>query len=163
MSSNSIPTMAGFGWSPIAPYVAMEVGEDGWCVRNAVCKLLGWERDSEEWGRFVEGPKGMDLIRLAIHLGLTVFEVGAPGVGTELSHRAAHPGAALFAFPKSGRSHTEYVPDVRWLLRYWPTPDGFPNRQSPLNTGWLLGPEHMVRGPVLGAVLIDERKEPRAA
>lgn len=68
--------MDGFEWSPAAPYVATEPGEDGWCLRDAFCELLRWARGSAEWSRFtVEGTGGQDVSRLAEHLGLTVFDV----------------------------------------------------------------------------------------
>jgi hypothetical protein len=55
LTIDETPTMAGFKWSATPPYVPTVPGEDGWCVRDAVSKLLGWERDSEEWSRFIEG------------------------------------------------------------------------------------------------------------
>jgi hypothetical protein len=60
--------------------------------------------------------------------------------------------------------HVVYVHDLRWLLHHWPTVGGLPARpeERPLwSFGWPLGQEHMLRGPVLGAVLIDEREPPR--
>jgi hypothetical protein len=158
---DSTLTLEGFKWYPTPRFVPTQPGENGSCVRDAFCQLLGWDRDSENWRRFIEAPKGTDLIRLSLHLGLTVFEVGAPGAWDELARRAAHPGVASFVFPKYWKSHTAYVPDVRWLLRYWPTPDGLPNRRPPANTGWPLGPEHMSLGPRLLAVIIDEREPSR--
>jgi hypothetical protein len=91
------PTMDGFKWSPSAPYVPAEPGEDGWCVRDAFCELLRWTPGSAEWSRFIEGPAGQDMPRLAGHLGLTVFEI--PGDWNDLIERATHPGIALFEFP----------------------------------------------------------------
>ena len=155
------PTMGGFEWSDTQPYVPTVPGDNGWCVRDAVCQLFGWPPGSENWSAFIEGPHGEDTAQLAAHLGLTLFDLCARGTYDELSHRAAHPGVALFGFDKVGMSHAVYVPDVRWLLRYWPTPDGRPNPQPPRTTGWPLGPEHMAHGPVLFAVLIDEREPPR--
>jgi hypothetical protein len=151
--------MAGFEWPETPPYVPTVPGENGWCVRDALCQLFGWEDGSEEWRRFIEAPEGPDTPRLAEHLGLTVLLV--PPDWTELDRRAAHPGVALFDFPNYKMSHVVYVPDVQWLLRYWPTPDGLPNGTPPRNTGWPLGPEHMARRPVLRAVLIDEEQPPR--
>lgn len=153
--------MVGFAWSPTPDFAATIPGEDGWCVRDAFSQLFGWVPGSGNWKEFIREPKGTDLIRLALHLGLTVFEVGAPGSWDQLSRRAAHPGVASFVFPRFGKSHSAYVPDVRWLPRYWPTTDGRPCRQPPCDTGWPLGPEHMARGPRLLAVLVDERRPPR--
>ena len=159
MSVGSIPTMEGFEWSRSPGFVPAEPGEDGWCLRDAICLLFGWERDSEEWQQFREWPAGQDTPRLVEHLGLTIFRV--PEDWDELHRNAAHPGVAYFTFPKVGKAHTVYVPDIRVLLRWWPTSDGRPCRQPPRSTGWPLGPQHMARGPVLGAVLVDERESPR--
>jgi len=155
--------MAGFEWSETPPYVPTVSGDNGWCVRDAVCQLFGWPPGSENWSAFIEGPQGEDTTRLADHLGLTLFDLTAPGAYDELSHRAAHPGVALFGFDEVDISHVVCVPDVRWLLRYWPTPDGRPNRKTALSTGWPLGPQHMAHGPVLFALIIDERESPRKA
>ena len=94
MNIANTPSVQGFKWSPAPGFVPTVPGEDGWCMRDAVCQLFGWRPGSEEWLRFIEAPTGRDLIRLARHLGLTVFEVGAPGSWDELSHHAAHPGVA---------------------------------------------------------------------
>ena len=162
MAIAGTPSVQGFEWSPTPGLVPAVPGENGWCMRDAVCQLFGWRPGSEEWLRFIEAPTGRDLIRLAMHLGLTVFEVGAPGSWDELSHRAAHPGVAMFFFPGTWRAHTAYVPDAQWLLRYWPAPDGRPNRQPPRDTGWPLDKRYMDRSPVLFAVFIDERRPPRS-
>jgi hypothetical protein len=160
--ASSTPTMAGFDWSGASVDVPMEAGEDGWCLRDAICQLFGWNISSENRSLFVRWPKGTDDIRLTMYLGLTVFEVSHEHWDVLVS-RAAHPGVARFIFPAYGKAHTVYVPDVRLLLRWWPTPDGRPSSQPSRRTGWPLGPEHMKRGPLLGAVLIDEREPPRAA
>ena len=75
VSIGGVPTMDGFEWSPALPYIPMEPGEDGWCVRNAFCALFGWTPDSDEWWRFREGPVGRDVARLAERLGLTEFQI----------------------------------------------------------------------------------------
>ena len=155
-------TMAGFEWSETPPYVPTVPGDNGWCVRDVVCQLFGWPPGSENWSAFIEGPQGEDTARLADHLGLTLLDLTAPGAYDEPSHHPAHPGVALFGLDKVGMSHVAYVADARWLLRYWPTPDGRPNRKPALSTGWPLGPQHMAHGPVLFAVIIDERESPRA-
>ena len=111
MSNNSTPTMAGFAWSGTPVYVPAEAGEDGWCMRDAVCKLFGWDVGSEEWSRFIEGPQGKDTLRLVEHLGLTLFSI--PEDWDELILRSAHPGVALFIFPTHQMSHVVYVPDVQ--------------------------------------------------
>ena len=80
MATVSPPTMEDFEWSPTVPYIRTVAGEDGWCMRDAVCRLLGWEPGSGEWLRFIEGPQGRDVPRLAEHLGLTELQV--PRTGT---------------------------------------------------------------------------------
>lgn len=161
MKSNGSPAMAGFEWSPTTPYLATEEGEDGWCMRDAVCQLFGWRPGSENWRRFIEGPQGKDAPRLAEHVGLTEFQV--PQDWNELIRRLAHPGVAVFDFHAYQKSHVVYVHDLRRLLHHWPACDGRPARPEdrPLWCyGWPLGREHMMRGPVLGAALIDERQPP---
>lgn len=74
------PTMVGFNWSSTPSQALTIPGDDGWCVRNAVCRLLGWQRDLEEGRAFIKWPEWTDVIKLAMHLGLTVFEIAAPGV-----------------------------------------------------------------------------------
>ena len=145
---------------PEEVYVS-ENDNDGWCVRDAICQLFDWEPGSKEWPRFIEAPDGPDTPRLAEHLGLTEFQV--PQNWYELLSSLAHPAVAIFDFHAHQKSHMVYVHDLRWLLHHWPTYDGLPARPGnrPLWCyGWPLGREHMVREPVLGAVLIDERQPP---
>jgi len=153
--------MDGFDWSPAPPFVPPEPGEDGWCVRDAICELLRWVRGSAEWSRFIQGPRGRDVPRLASHLGLTNFEF--PGDWNEFIKRMAHPGVAVFDFPAYEKSHAVYVHDVRWLAHHWPRPGRPPAspHQRPLRWfGWPLGPQHVVRRPELAGVLVDERQPP---
>jgi hypothetical protein len=161
---DSTPTVAGFEWSPTPGFVPTEPGEDGWCMRDAICQLFGWRPGSENWRLFVEAPQPQDTPRLAEHLGLACFQV--PPDFNELIGRLAHPGVAIFDFDHYKISHSVYVHDLRWLLHHWPTIDGLPAKPAdrPLwSYGWPLGPEHMSRRPVLGAVFIDEREPPRSA
>jgi hypothetical protein len=133
-------------------------------MRDAICQLFGWRPGSEERRLFVEAPVGKDTPRLAEHLGLACFQV--PQDWSELISRLAHPGAAIFDLHADQKSHVVYIDDLRWLLHHWPTIDGLPARPEdrPLWCyGWPLGREHMIRGPVFGAVLVDERQPPRAA
>lgn len=164
MTTSDAPTMVGFEWSPTLGFVPMAAGENGWCMRDAICQLFGWDLDSEERSRFIEGPAGKDTPRLAEHLGLTEFQI--PQDWNELIRHLAHPGVAIFDFHAYQVSHVVYVHDLRWLLHHWPAVDGLPANSvdRPLWAyGWPLGPEHMARGPVLGAMLIDEREPPRAS
>jgi hypothetical protein len=143
--------------------VATEPGEDGWCVRNAICKLFGWEPESDEWPRFIEAPAWQDMPRLAEHLGLTFFDF--PRDWANLIGRMAHPGVAVFGFPEYEKSHTVDVHDIQWLLHHWPTlggPPATPDERPLWKYGWPLGDQYLDRGPVLGAVIIDEREPPHA-
>ena len=165
MSTGSILTMAGFEWSATEAYVSHD-GGDGWCLRDAICQLFGWEPSSEEYSRFIEAPTGPDTTRLAEYLGLTAFNIDNPEDWNQLIQRYAHPGLAVFVFPEYDRSHTIYVPDVQWLLHHWPKNDGAPAEPEdhPLwSYGWPLGAEYMERGPELAAVFVDERQAPHAA
>jgi hypothetical protein len=155
--------MAGFEWSPTPAYVPTEEDEDGWCVRHAISELLRWEPGGEEWQQFIEGPGWPDTRRLAEHLGLTPFE--SPEDWNRLLTCLDHPGAAMFAFPKYEKSHVIYAHDIRWLLHHWPTPCGPPAEETSerhlVSYGWPLFPQYVERGPVLCAVIVDERQTPR--
>jgi hypothetical protein len=155
--------MDGFEWSPSVPFVPMELGEDGWCVRDAVCELFRWEPGSPEWCRFIEGPQGRDVPRLAEHIGLTTFEI--PQNWNDLIGRTAHPGIAVFDFHVYHKSHAIYVYNVEALIHHWPTAEGPPATASErwlFWYGWPLRRLHLERGPVLGAVLLDERNPPHS-
>lgn len=161
-----IPTMVGFEWSTAAAPDRAEAqdGSDGWCVRDAFCQLLGWAPHSAEWSRFIEWPNGADISRLVAHLGLTVFEIEIPEDWNEIIQRSAHPGVALFDLHDDRKSHVVYVHDVRWLLHHWPTPDGWPiapGSRKLRGFGWPLDQRYLARGPLLGAVIVDERQPPR--
>jgi hypothetical protein len=140
VTSDAATTMAGFQWSPTPGYVPAETGEDGWCMRDAVCQLFDWPPGSENWSQFVENPQGADTLRLADHLGLTCLQV--PQDWNELIARLDHPGVAIFDFHIYQKSHAIYVNDLRWLLHHWPTVDGKPAvpGDRPLRSfGWPLG------------------------
>jgi hypothetical protein len=163
--SGGEPTLDGFVWSPASLYVPTELGEDGWCVRDAFCALFGWAPGSDEWWRFREGPAGQDVARLAGYLGLTRFD--RPEGWDELFSRSAHPGIAWFVFPALRKGHTVYVPDVRLLVYHWATLDGLPSRETDkyrlFSHGWPLDSQHVMRVPELDAVIVDEREAPRPA
>lgn len=122
MSTPGIRSMVGFDWSPTPRYLPMKPGEDGWCMRDAICELSGWEPGSEEWYLFVEGPQGPDTPRLAEHLDLACFQV--PQDWKALIGRLTHPGAAIFDFPAYQKSHVVYVHDLQWLMHHWPDNHG---------------------------------------
>lgn len=164
MTADHRPTMAGFAWSPAPAYVPAELGEDAWCVRDAICELLLWEPGGREWRQFVEGPGWPDMRRLAEHLGLTPFEV--PEDWDKLLTCLDHPGVAMFAFADFTRPHVTYVPDIGWLRNHWPAPGGPPAEETSerrlVSYGWPLPPRHVERGPVLCAVIIDEYQPQRS-
>jgi hypothetical protein len=155
--------MDGFEWSPAPPFAPRQPGENGWCARDAYCALFGWSYGSPEWWRFGEGPAGQDVARLAERLGLTTFD--RPADWEELFRRSAHPGIAWFVFPAFRMAHMAYVPDIRILVYHWATLSGLPSQETNayrlFSYGWPLGPEHMVRGPELDTVLVDEREPSR--
>ena len=164
MATTDVPTMDGFVWSPAAPFVPEQEGENGWCMRDAVSRLIGWEPGSAEWSAFIENPAGWDIDRVAVHLGLPFF--GFPEDWNDLIGRSAHPGVALFFFPAYQRSHAVYVNDVQWLLHHWPVPNAGPARPEERRLrsyGWPLHREYLMRGPELDGVIIDERQPPHGA
>lgn len=76
--TETVPTMDGFQWSPGELPARRVPGGNGWCVRDAYCRLLRWPAESTEWSRFIEYPHQDDLLPLAKHLGVTVYDVGIP-------------------------------------------------------------------------------------
>lgn len=53
-------TMRGFTWLEEPPLEAsipagadIPVGAELWCVRDAICQLMGWPPDSEDHGAFI--------------------------------------------------------------------------------------------------------------
>jgi hypothetical protein len=74
-----VRSMVGFEWSPrMGQAPVFGTGEDGWCVRDAICELLGWEPGSDEWLRFEESVAGPDIPRLFNHLELRDLNPQAP-------------------------------------------------------------------------------------
>lgn len=148
--------MEGFEWAPAPPVVVPTPGGDGWCVRDAVCEMFGWQPGSAEWGRFVESPSGADVPRPCAHLGLELFVVSVPVQWNELITKLDHPGIAIFAFPSVRISHAVYVHHVHALLHHWPAP-GRVRNDLPF-AGWPLGYGHLRYGPVLDTVIVDTRR-----
>ena len=70
-------------------------------------------------------------------------------------------------FPAYRKGHTVYVPDVRLLVYHWAMLDGLPSRETDryglFSYGRPLGSQHVMRGPELDAVIVDEREAPRPA
>jgi hypothetical protein len=126
---DGVRSMAGFQWSPRTnPGRVFGPGEDGWCARDAICQLLGWPPGSDEWQRFVESPAGQDMPRLLRHLVLTDFDLEGAAEWNDLlalvERSGDLPAVAWYLMEQVGLAHMVYVPSVRWLLRYWPTPWG---------------------------------------
>jgi len=104
--------------------------------------------------RFIEYPHPDDLLPLARHLGVTVFDVGIPQHGNELIGKLDHPGIAIFNLPGAARGHAVYVHHVHALLHHWPT-SAAPRTDLP-TSGWPLGPEHLRYNPKLFWIIVDE-------
>ena len=159
--SQTVTTMDGFRWSrPAGPSPDPVPGSDGWCGRDSYCRLLGWPPDSPEWYQFVEYPNPDDMLPLAQHLGMTVFDVGIPEHWNKLIGELDHPGIATFELPGASMGHAVYVHHVRALLHHWPTFGGFP-RADLLSFGWPLRSEHLRYNPRLFWVIVDERQLPQ--
>lgn len=92
--TQAAPTMAGFRWSPRELPASPVPGSNGWCVRDAYCELLRWPAGSAEWSRFIEYPHQDDLLPLARHLGVKVYDVGIAQHWNELIGKLDHPGIA---------------------------------------------------------------------
>lgn len=113
--------------------------QDGWCVRNAVCELMGWGLGSPEFLAFHEELSRDDADRLFDHLGLVRFEFdGDDREGALEAYKSSfdHPGLAMWACPAAEMSHCTYQPH--------------------LQHGQRLGPEHLAMGEwVLFEVVAD--------
>lgn len=152
--------MAGFQWSPRDLPASPVPGSDGWCVRNAYCDLLRWPAGSAEWSRFIESPHPDDLLPLARHLGVTVYDVGVAEHWNALIGKLDHPGIAVFDIPAAAIGHAVCVPHVHALLHHWPEFGGHPRPDLP-TFGWPLGPEHLRHNPKVFWVIVDERQPAR--
>lgn len=151
--------MTGFQWSPRGLPASPVPGSDGWCVRDAYCELLRWPAGSEEWSRFIEYPHQDDLLPLARHLGVSVYDVGIAWHWNELVSKLEHPGVAMFDIPAVAIGHAVYVPSVHALLHHWNF-GGHPRTGLP-TFGWPLGPGHLQYNPRLFWVIVDERQPAR--
>lgn len=77
-----------------------------YCVRKALCLMMGWPPGSEEWYSFPPGPPGTDLLRLVTE---------RPELGLELHAKGDHvPGkvrgivVGKVPGPKGPVDHAEY-------------------------------------------------------
>jgi hypothetical protein len=110
--------MRGFTWLEQPPPVgAIPAGAELWCVRDAICQLMGWQPGSEDHGAFIQLVGRQNIHRLAAHLGLTVFDGDN---AAEFTYEVlAHPGAVIYAFEVPGvpdsdpLAHMIYFPDLR--------------------------------------------------
>jgi hypothetical protein len=75
-------------------------------------QLLRWSAGSAEWSRFVEYPHQSDLLPLAWHLGVTVYDVGIAKHWNELISKLDPPGIAMFDIPTVAIGHAVYVHHV---------------------------------------------------
>jgi hypothetical protein len=68
--------MCGFQWSPTRTAPSpMSPGDNGYCLRDAMCTLMDWQVDSEAWASFPEWPNAGDVPRLAEHLELRFIDI----------------------------------------------------------------------------------------
>lgn len=106
--------MADFAWSPATISPAMRrLPGDLYCVRDAICTLMGWQPFSEEWCRFVEAPSAADVDRLIVHLGLDWCDPDREP--EKFVQFLDHPGIAVYAFHRQRISHQMYQPHIRHL------------------------------------------------
>jgi hypothetical protein len=141
--------MRGFTWLEEPQLdVPIPAGAGLWCVRDAICQLIGWPPGSEDHGLFIQLPGTQNIRRLATHLGLTMIDRDN---AAELTPEVlAHPGAVEYVLEIPGvpdsdaLSHMIYVPDLREVL----------------NQG--LTPEYDEYEPSLASVLVDMTHPPSA-
>jgi hypothetical protein len=157
--TKAAPTMADFRWSPRELPARPVPDSNGWCVRDAYCELLCWPAGSAEWSRFIEYPSPDDLLPLARHLGVSVYDVGIAQHWNGLIGKLDHPGIAMFDIPAAAIGHAVYVPHVHALLHHWDF-GGSPRTDLP-TFGWPLDPRHLQYNPKLFWVIVDERQPVR--
>jgi hypothetical protein len=74
--------LSGFIWSKGLDTTGIPEAQK-YCLRNALCLLMRWGPDSDEWRSFQPGPPETDLKRLVQEkpgLGLRLHEEGDPDV-----------------------------------------------------------------------------------
>ena len=110
------------------------------CVRDAYCELLRWPTGSAEWSRFIEYPHQDDLLPLARHLGVSVYDVGIAWHWNELIGKLDHPGIAIFDIPAAAIGHAVYVPTSTRCSTTGPKSAGIPGRTCRPSAGrWYAG------------------------
>jgi hypothetical protein len=78
MNENKTSALAGFEWGQGIPPKGVLL-KDQYCVRKALCLLMQWPPDSQEWRDIPPGPPGNALQRLVEEkpeLGLEVYDKG---------------------------------------------------------------------------------------
>jgi hypothetical protein len=141
--------MLGFTGQEEPPLDAsIPTGAELWCVRDAICQLMGWPPGSEDYDAFIPLIGTQNMRRLAAHLGLTMFDSDN---ATELTDEVlAHPGVVEYDLEVPGvpdgdaLAHMIYVPDLRGL--------GVPQ----------LPPEYDQCNPQLSGFLVDMTQPPSA-
>jgi hypothetical protein len=140
--------MRGFTWLEEPPWDGpIPAGAEQWCVRDAICQLMGWPTDSEDYGAFIPLIGTENMRRLADHLGLTMFD--SDNAAELTPDVLAHPGAVEYDLEVPGLAdsdalaHMIYVPDLRGL--------DLPQ----------LPPEYDEYNPSLSGFLVDMTQPPR--
>lgn len=115
--------MSGFEWKfTNTPWSEMGFPEDsnGWCVRNSICQLFGWEVGSRNWLAFRENVDSRDMERLLEHLHLPTF---VSSDDPAFIANCDHPGFSFHAFPQRDIFYLQYQPHVRHIVLldtlYW--------------------------------------------
>ena len=154
--SENVHALSYFEWTNYPHPTQVSDGGDGYCVRDAVCQLLGWPVGSPEWKWFRESPAPGDDKRLYDHLGLTIYDIAIPEHWNELITKTANPGIASFALPRIHAGHAVYVPRVFDVLVRWHRPEGLPLPVRP-GYGYPLGPQYMNFDPRLFWIILNDR------
>lgn len=155
--------MAGFRWEHTESRVrtrgrpALPDGGDGYCLRDAVCELMGWVPGSPPWHSFPESPDGHDLGALDTHLGLTSYDISYPEDLARLATHVDHPGFAMFLLQRIQQTHAVFVYSIRELLGHWAIPDGNAV-QGRMGWLWPLHPQYAAYAPMLLGVTFDDRQ-----
>jgi hypothetical protein len=106
---NERNAFAGFRWE-IASNPLGIPDSDRWCVRQALCQLMGWPRGSAEWRSIPPGPPATDLKRLSeempkLRLTFHRLDERVPGTtkGIVIGEIEAAPGIV---------GHAAYAPQI---------------------------------------------------
>lgn len=155
--ATATPTMDGFEWTERPEPLTPDDGNDGYCLRDAVCQLYGWGPGSADREAFIREPAGGDSARFFEHLGLSFFDFADWEQWKQLHQRLDHPGIALFGFPSVKLSHVVFVSWVEMVLHHWQR-DGQPITVDRPVFGWPLGIEHLEHDPQLWGIVVHESR-----